>query len=313
MEPILFDNPDFIYAADIHIRSNIPKCRIDDFLEAQEYKLWFLFKQSEKYNCPIIIGGDLGHKPEWKNWLLSVFIQLCKKHDQPIYVIPGQHDLPFHNIYQWKQSALAVLHFTKKIIVLIYKPVTINDIQIIPCCYGQKIPSTYSVPFDKIIKRNILVTHRMIINKPLWPGQLAQTGIDLLHKYPSYDAILSGDNHQSFIFRDDNRLLVNAGSFMRTTTEQINHKPKIYLYYSKQNTVSPIYLPIEKNVINTEHIAENNDREKRIQSYINYIDNLKNKKKYSVVLSFKRNIENYLNKSKHHKSVKKLVRKHTEI
>jgi hypothetical protein len=152
----------------------------------------------------------------------------------------------------------------------------------------------------------------MVINKPLWPGQLAQTGIDLLHKYPSYNAILSGDNHQSFIFRDDNRILVNAGSFMRTTTEQINHKPKIYLYYSKQNTISPVYLPIENNVINTEHILENNDREKRIQSYINYIDNLKNKKKYSVVLSFKRNIENYLNKSKHEKAVKKLVRKHTQ-
>lgn len=311
---IIYDKPDFIYIADTHIRSSIPKCRIDDFLIAQENKLKFIFDLMNIYDCPLIVGGDFGHKSEWKNWLLCYLIIAKELTTQSIYIIPGQHDLPYHELNKWKESGIGVLNFSNIINVLIKKPIHFisNDektmIRIIPCPYNLKI-STKKYPKED---RNILVTHRMIIDKPLWPGQKAKTGYQLLKKYPMYDAILSGDNHQSFIHRYENRILVNSGSLMRTTTEQKNHKPKAYLYYAKRNTVCPVYIPIEKNVINTEHIKEKKNREKRIESYISYIEKLKHKKKYPIILSFKKNINSYLDKSNHKKPVKKLVKKHTK-
>lgn len=311
-QSILYDTPDLIFMSDTHIRDTIPKCRTDDFLLAQEGKLKFVFDLSCKYNCPIVIAGDLGHKAEWKNWLLSYLIIIKRLTLQPVFVIPGQHDLPYHELLQWKQAGIGVAKYSNTIKLLIKDSYSIVgnskvNINLHPSPYDQKIPKIKNNNNPMI--KNILVTHRMIIDRPLWAGQVARTGYYYLKKYPQYDCILSGDNHQPFIHKYKNRLLVNCGSMMRSTADQINHKPRVYLYYAYRNTIVPVYLPIDKKVINKDYITEENSRKKRMDSYVAYIKKAQSKQKGSV--SFKENIKKYLNKSKHKKPVKKLVIKHT--
>jgi predicted phosphodiesterase len=78
----------------------------------------------------------------------------------------------------------------------------------------------------------------------------------LLRKAKQFDLIITGHNHDSFVIKVGGRLLVNPGSIMRSTTKQINHKPRVYLWYDEDNHVEPVFLPIEKNVLSTEVIEE---------------------------------------------------------
>jgi len=299
---IIDPNPDLIFSADWHSRSTIPSCRIDNYLKAQERKYIFIAALSEKYSCPILIAGDVGNKPEWKNWLLSYWIIFTSLTNQKIYVVPGQHDLPDHELERWKHSGLGVLSSSDVLRVMIYKVEVIKKaeryISISPCPFGERIPRK-----GQIWDRNILVMHKMVIkDKPLWPEQVARTGKYFLKKYPMYDVILSGDNHNPFVTKYEGRILVNPGSLMRMTVDQKNHRPRVYLYYAKTNTVLPIFLPIQKNVVSKKHISKKKERQKRVKAYIRYL-----RKQYEIGLSFKKNILEYLEKNKIRKSIKKII------
>jgi len=94
----------------------------------------------------------------------------------------------------------------------------------------------------------------------------------LLKKYAEYDLIVTGDNHKPFVEKHEGRLLVNPGSLTRQAADQINHKPRIYLWYAKTNTVKPIYLPITNDVISREHIEVKQERDKRIDAFVERLD-----------------------------------------
>ena len=65
---------------------------------------------------------------------------------------------------------------------------------------------------------------------------------------------------------------MNPGSILRLTADQIDHKPKVYLWYEETNTVEPIYLPIEKDMITREHIVLKKEKDERIQKFIDRLN-----------------------------------------
>ena len=96
------EKADLIFTADWHIRPDTPMCRKDDFIATMKYKILFVFKLAQVHNCPIVIAGDLGHRPgdrNWPNWLLEWFINAAARTaGLTIYAVPGQHDLPNHSL-----------------------------------------------------------------------------------------------------------------------------------------------------------------------------------------------------------------------
>ena len=50
------------------------------------------------------------------------------------------------------------------------------------------------------------------INPP-FPGATGGNAINILKKYPQFDLIVTGDNHQSFSVEYEGRLLVNTGTY----------------------------------------------------------------------------------------------------
>jgi len=295
--------PSAILAADLHIRADIPRCRTDDFLSTQDKKVRFIVNLSKKYNCPILIAGDIGDKHQWPNWLLRWFIYITK--NVSIIAIPGQHDLPGHRLEEIERSAQGVL--------LIADALTLSiDIDIISVHKGFNIitfPYSKKITHIKVNKKgrrnypNIAITHQMVIeNKLLWPDQKGLKAIQLLKKFPEYDLILSGDNHNSFIVDYKGRLLVNPGSMMRIDADQIDHKPRVYLWYADTNIVKPIYLPIEDNVITREHIDKKIDSDKRVRVYVRRM-----KKEYGLTLSFEKNMERHIEKNNVGKKVERRI------
>jgi len=279
-------NIDAILTADWHIRATAPECRLDDFLSAMWRKVEAVFDLAKTHNCPILIAGDIGHRHQWPNWLIEKFIRLINRYGATIYAIPGQHDLPQHNLALKQKSAYGILVEGNHII---------EDIKII-IHLGRKIDS---FPFGIGLRHSekkepyIAMTHQMVIEgKPDWPGQQAYSAAGLLKKYPEYKLILSGDNHKAFTVKYKNRLLVNPGSLTRTTAIQADHKPRVYLWDSNANEVEAVYLPIDKDAIDKSHIdgyLAPQQQDKRVSAYVDRLD-----QSYELSLSFENNLEAHM-------------------
>jgi len=309
-------NPDAILTADWHIRADTPRCRTDDFQAAIWKKVEFIRNLAFKYDIPILLAGDLGLHSQWPNWLIEKFMAYTGFTE--IISIPGQHDLPEHNLKLYKKSAIGVLNESKFIKLigildhdnessLVHFPFKINknlDLFLFPFPYGTRVKDLkledYQWP-KKDIK--IALTHQMVIkDKPEWPGQVADSAISLLKKFPNYKLILSGDNHKPFVVKYNRRILVNPGSMMRTTADQINHRPRVYLWRAADNKVEAVYLPIEKGVIDRSHIDNKKQRDERIGTYVSRLS-----EQYEIGLSFTKNMENHFNANRIRKPVKERI------
>jgi hypothetical protein len=123
-----------------------------------------------------------------------------------------------------------------------------------------------------------------------------------MKKLSGYDLIVTGDNHLPFVVKEGNQLLVNPGSMMRMTASQIDHKPRVYLWFADDNTVKPVYLPIKQGVISREHIDRQKDKDKKIEAFVEHL-----KDNYEVGLSFEKNLEKYFRQNRTRKPVEQLV------
>lgn len=307
--------PTAILTADWHIRSSVPVCRTDDFMAAMWGKVDFILGLSDQYGIPILIAGDVGLKSQWPNWLLEEFIGRVKAKKDPsakLYAIPGQHDLPDHNLDLWRASAIGVLHEAEAITFLGVDGQQYVDLNkdglksVFPFSYGVEIRRIKNLeeeehyhPLPLIAVVHTLVTERA--PESFLAGQ-AQSAMSLLEKFPEYSLILCGDNHKGFVVEKDDRLLVNPGSLMRTTADQSDYKPRIYLWYAQENRVEPIYLPVEEGVISRDHIDNQEAKDERIEAYV-----LRLKEEVEVGLDFQSNLKTYFSMNRTRKPVQDKV------
>lgn len=299
---------DAILCADLHIRPDTPICRTDDFFAAMEKKIDFILGLSINHNCPILVAGDLGTWPlnnGWPTWLLEWFIKKVGFNRQFI-CIPGQHDLPNHKLDLFEKSGMGVLNAAKAIQTIglndsTYTTAKKHIFEIVPFPYSKEIKTIYKNPLP--LPRLIAMTHQMIIeDKKLWPDQNAPKGHQILKKFPEYQLILSGDNHNAFVAEYEGRKLVNPGSMMRTTADQENHRPRVYLWHAKTNEIEAVYLPIEQGVISRTHIEVAQDRTKRNQAFIERVNS-----DIEIKLSYENNLENYFKKYRTEKKITEKV------
>ena len=248
------NNVSAIFLADYHIRGSQPVSRIDNFFEAIKVKTDFIIEISNQYNVPVIMAGDIGNEPEWENWLLTWTIATFSRFNNLPIVIPGQHDLPNHNFNKIKKSAIKVLETAGVIQILLNLEVFEMDDFVL---YGYGYSAN-----DKIIdvkkhkqKRNVALIHKLITNKDIgWESKEGVSARSLVEKYTGYDIFVCGDNHQLFTLKNGNRIVLNCGSVMRATANQVSHLPSIWLWDAQENEIERVYLPIVDNVFHTDHL-----------------------------------------------------------
>src|SRR6056297_2062704 len=98
--------PTFACIADVHWRGTAPICRTDDFVLAQKRKMSFVKGLCNHYGLKLFVAGDFFDKsiPSIKTIINAID---CLP-DQ-VEIIPGQHDLPNHDINSIDRSGLAIL------------------------------------------------------------------------------------------------------------------------------------------------------------------------------------------------------------
>lgn len=285
--------PDAILTADWHIREDTPCCRKDDYEQAQWDKIEFIKELAEEHKCPIFNSGDLLHR--WKASPRLLF-ETLKRIPNEHYCIAGNHDLPQHNFELINRSGLGVLYECGWLPFVCENTTTkLDGIQL--HYFPWNIPFK-PAPEDGWI--HVAIVHHMVYQgrrKP-WPGCTSPSGKGLVSQLEGYDLIVSGDNHQAFTEKHGHTLLVNPGSMMRMTAAQIDHKPRVYLWYADENIVEPVYLPINEDAVVISHIEKALDVDARMDAFVAQL-----KDDFELTLSFEKNVEIFMQQNETPKPV----------
>ncbi|MCP4761758.1 MAG: hypothetical protein GY870_08250 [archaeon] len=286
-----------ILTADWHIRESIPTCRTDNFYQTQKRKLEWIAELSHEYEIPVILAGDLFHKWKTSPQLESLAIEClsgCYGHgDSEVFCIPGNHDLANHSITEIKRSSYFVVYKSNVLAgdwfsedYLFPGLSNVKKVHIHPFAFGEEIKNVEK----KINNYNVCIAHQLTYDseKP-WADCKADSAKQLLKKYDGYDLIVVGDNHQSFVTEYEGRLLVNPGCITRQTGAFVDFKPSVYIWYS-DNTVERKYIPIEKEVINRDHLKKAEERNEKLDAFV---ETLKDNK--DIDLNFIENLKKYVN------------------
>lgn len=247
------NKPDLILCSDLHLREDTPTCYIGDFQKEQWAAMDFIKELQREYDCDVLCGGDFYHHWKPSPFLLSQTIEHLPEQFWTVY---GQHDLPNHNLELVNKCGVFTLNKANKLRILPQGHWGKNDA--LNGCWT-------------IQGRIVYVWHITTYKNDLpWPGCTASSAKQILKKYPQYSLILTGDNHQPFVEEYEERLLVNPGSMTRQDADQLNHRPRVYLWYAETNTVEAVYLPITpgNEVISREHLILRKEIENRIDAFV---------------------------------------------
>lgn len=99
-----------IISADWHIRATRPRCRKDeDWIETQKKALLQLASISEQKNATVMVVGDIFHSNSDTSFECIQMVQKFSDDVSGMYILAGNHDLPFHNSENLNKSAIGVL------------------------------------------------------------------------------------------------------------------------------------------------------------------------------------------------------------
>jgi len=205
---------------DTHLRYRGPSSRIDDFFLTQLRKFRAVLDVYKKEKCSLLLqAGDLFNNPRPPNILMSTYITELKSAGVIIRCVLGQHDISMHSLDSVDRSAISVLEAAGVVEILGSVP------------YQQTIP----VPAGK----SVLVVHRMIGDKPLWPGHEPEDPAKFSVKHAGYQLILCGDYHYRFLADTGAGSIVNVGCLVRQTCSKMDKelKPACGVYDTESGQV----------------------------------------------------------------------------
>lgn len=254
-------------------------------------------------NIPILCPGDIfddgwrPHKcpPELVNFAI-------RNLPDNIYAVPGQHDLPHHRYEDIKKSAFWTLMEAGKIkLVDPENPVVLEEFSI--RLHG--LPWSFEItplrdPCDFYLEIALIHSYLWIDGKS-YPGAQEEKKLGATRKnLKGYDVCLFGDNHIPFMVTRDNQTIVNCGSLLRRSIDQINHKPCAYKIYSTGRVEKHFLDTTKDRLIDTRkhHNVENIDISK-------FLDDLRDIKEHSI--SFEEAVFRYLENKKISEEVKRII------
>ncbi len=255
---------------DWHLADKTPENRIDDYQVSQYKKIKWILDLAEEQECRFILQpGDLFDHYRISDRMKSKYIRLFNAYDIPIYTVTGQHDLRYHNS-SLKETPLYLMESSGVLKILQARSISNPSVNIFGAGWEQKIPEIKSK-----IKSNILITHRMVIgNSKLWHEQKDYSTAQALLRKNNFDLIVSGDNHKAFEANHESKTLLNCGSLMRSTSAQLTHRPRVYIYNTETNDTEKHYVPIEPidKVISIKKIEDKKAEEEELNAFVEKLD-----------------------------------------
>lgn len=253
----------FIACADLHIRSNKPQYRKDNYFETVCRKFQQIINLANEHEADILIAGDLFDSVKVSHKVVNSILEILLGLKGTAYATAGQHDMSFHTL-DLESSPFKTLILAGKIKFLNSDGLVLesDDIKLYGCSFGEEIHKA-----EKVGYFNILVIHKTITpEEPPFFLTEAISSEEMLdaEECEHYNLIISGDYHQSFVVQKWGHLLVNCGPMMREKIDQVDLKPRVHLItIDSEDGVStkPLFLDIEsaENVFSLDLVKKADD------------------------------------------------------
>lgn len=250
--------PIAVVTSDIHLSHLSPVCRAERgnaWYEVMDNYLEQLCRISEEYSpdvspLPVIIAGDIFDK--W-NSPAELINFAMKRLPAKCYAIPGQHDLPGHNLEDIKKSAYWTLVESGSLINMEHRIPTIIDQNLIAWPFPWECMITPLNPEQKTPG----YVHLAVVHKFIWSKGYGYAGVgkdcmsSVLKKaiFRGYDAVVAGDNHKGFTdATSKGPTLFNCGGFIRRAVNQMHYKPSVGLL-CRNGDFNRVYLDSSRDKI----------------------------------------------------------------
>lgn len=288
----------FLLSGDWHFTNKTPSCRKDDYQQAIFNKLSFIYTTAQKTGAYAILqAGDLTDTPFLD---YNSYISLYKMIKKMTYTIYGQHDLRYRNKGNTPLDALHETMDNYLIKIIGKEPWEFDDVHIYGASYGEDVP----VIQNKEVF-NILLIHKMLIEKKEADWQESYELGDSFLKQLSFDLIVSGDNHKSFYCCHKNRYLFNCGSLLRSTIDQVKHKPHVFLFDTDTREYEQIFIPITHwgKCFDLSSKIKEDEHNEHMETFIHGLTKHKD-----MGLNFVDNLFSYMKKNKIETDVEKIIK-----
>ena len=283
----------YLITGDWHLDEKKPKNRTESYVKEQEDKVkWILQLAKDEKVEAILQPGDFCNTSKLSDRFKTRWIDILKYNNIPIFTVPGQHDMRYHSS-DIENTPMGVLG-AARVINILYKYVSeLREVVLYGAGWNENIPGI-GTGFPEM-PVNILLIHKMVSEKALWPGHEFTTP-QWLFDNTDFDLIVCGDNHKSFIVTvDGSRYIVNCGSLMRSAIDQADHKPVVYIYDTETKRLLQSYIPVRlfKNVMNIEEATKDKERNKELEDFVEGLSDTN-----IEGLDFKKNLIDHLEKNK---------------
>lgn len=209
------------------------------------------YRFSKRHNgeCAVLCPGDIFH--HWKS--PPELINFAIEHIHSWFTIPGQHDLPFHNLEEIEKSAYWTLCKSGAITDLSNSSETWR---LSVRGYRFRIHGhAWGVPIRPLSEKtkdcfDVALIHKYasVGEKTEYVGAPKEGRVfSFMENLKEYNVVIFGDNHIPWDFRLDGTTFWNCGSLMRRTSDQLNYKPRVGLLHP-DGTITSHYLDISQDV-----------------------------------------------------------------
>lgn len=285
----------FFVTADLHLRADKPRCRLDDNWELfQDRCLEFISDQAAELNVPLVIVGDIFNTPVVPPRILNSFLFHMRKVKKGVYFLLGNHDLPYHSFSNVENCSGGVLWN------LVNSGGVFKNLDEIGqwAMFGEDIRGK---------ETGLLFLHTLTFPsaKDIPPNVEAFTASELLQKYPKAEYIFTGDMHKKFVhYSLDNRKVINPGCLNRQSANEIDYDCSIYFIDTEEGIIQDIIVFDNSEMVTDEYLKREEEREDRISAFIEGIQSGK-----KVSLSFLDNLDAHIQENKYSDSTKNMIKR----
>lgn len=249
-----------IITADWHLRATAPRCRTDEnWIETQRNTLKQISKYAIQYEAKVCVVGDIFHTNSDASFEVINMVQemanyLNNHNLDGLYILAGNHDLPYHNSENINKSAIGLLLNSDNIFKL-------NQL------VSKKIISAPN--FDEEVEDKELVFRHILVMPDEKRNPLidCKTPQDLLDETPNAKWIFAGDYHHNFIYKDSNRYVINSGCILRQVSDMKDYQCGVYLVDTNNDKIEFLQLEDNDDIIDDNYIIKDKDREERIEKF----------------------------------------------
>lgn len=288
----------FIITADWHIRATRPRCRTEsNWIETQRNALNKIIKISKEKKAPVMVVGDLFHSNSDTSFECIQMVQEMAKKLGELYILAGNHDLPYHSSENINRSAIGIL----------LKSENVSTIKKYFIAFDVSASN-----FDEEDNEDAEMVFKHVLTFPdeksIPPNVDAITAKDLLIEFPEAKWIFTGDYHHNFHYEKNGRHVVNPGCLLRQVSDMKDYQPGIYFVDTDEEIVEFIPIIDKEEFIDDSYILKQEEREQRIEQFV---DKLKSTE--SISLDFIENVRNAIKSNKLNPDLKLMIEELLEV